>query len=73
MSTTQTGDQTQSWKFILVLAILAVVFSGLFDHDVWTPDEPRVAAIIHSMYLTGDFIIPQFAGISFVEKPLFSS
>lgn len=69
MSTTQTGDQSQSWKFILVLAILAVVFSGLFDHDVWTPDEPRVAAIIHSMYLTGDFIIPQFAGISFVEKP----
>ncbi|GAL17900.1 polymyxin resistance protein ArnT [Vibrio maritimus] len=69
MSTTQTGDQNQSWKFILLLAIVAVVFSGLFDHDVWTPDEPRVAAIIHSMYLTGDYIIPQFAGISFVEKP----
>nr|WP_275661314.1 glycosyltransferase family 39 protein [Vibrio mediterranei] len=52
-----------------MLAIITVVFSGLFDHDVWTPDEPRVAAIIHSMYITGDFIIPQFAGISFVEKP----
>lgn len=69
MSTSYSSEQNNSWKLVLLLAIIAVVFSGLFDHDVWTPDEPRVAAIIHSMYLTGDFIIPQFAGISFVEKP----
>ncbi|EDL55324.1 4-amino-4-deoxy-L-arabinose transferase and related glycosyltransferase of PMT family protein [Vibrio mediterranei AK1] len=69
MSTSYSSEQNNSWKFVLLLAIIAVVFSGLFDHDVWTPDEPRVAAIIHSMYITGDFIIPQFAGISFVEKP----
>ncbi|ASI92949.1 ArnT family glycosyltransferase [Vibrio mediterranei] len=69
MSTSYSSEQNNSWKFVLLLAIITVVFSGLFDHDVWTPDEPRVAAIIHSMYITGDFIIPQFAGISFVEKP----
>ncbi|SEG70460.1 ArnT family glycosyltransferase [Vibrio hangzhouensis] len=69
MSTPHSSQQSNNWKFVLLLAIVSVVFSGLFDHDVWTPDEPRVAAIIHSMYMTGDYIIPQFAGISFVEKP----
>ncbi|MCJ2376762.1 glycosyltransferase family 39 protein [Vibrio sp. ZSDZ34] len=62
-------DSSRTWKICLLLAVLAVVFSGLFDHDVWTPDEPRVAAIIHNMYLTGDYIIPRFANIAFVEKP----
>ncbi|MCL9780584.1 glycosyltransferase family 39 protein [Vibrio sp. S4M6] len=57
------------WKVCLVLASVVVTFSGLFDHQVWTPDEPRVAAIIHNMYMTGNFIIPSYANISFVEKP----
>ncbi|MFA0086656.1 ArnT family glycosyltransferase [Vibrio sp. 10N.261.51.F12] len=71
MSITNSSQQTNDthWKVFLLLAIVAVVFSGLFDHDVWTPDEPRVAAIIHSMHLTGDYIIPRFADIAFVEKP----
>ncbi|WP_212652252.1 glycosyltransferase family 39 protein [Marinomonas sp. CT5] len=57
------------WKIILLISIALVVFSGLFNHDVWTPDEPRVAAIVKNMYLSGNFIIPQFADIPFVEKP----
>lgn len=57
------------WKVCLVFASIIVTFSGLFDHQVWTPDEPRVAAIIHNMYMTGNFIIPSYAGIPFVEKP----
>ncbi|MFM2484703.1 ArnT family glycosyltransferase [Celerinatantimonas yamalensis] len=58
-----------SWKSFLLLAIAAVIFSGLFNHTIWTPDEPRVVAVIKNMYLSGNFIIPQFAGIPFVEKP----
>lgn len=57
------------WKIFLLIAICAVAFSGLFNHDVWTPDEPRVTAIIKNMYLSGNFIIPKFADIPFVEKP----
>ena len=57
------------YKPILILTSLIVTFSGLFDHQVWTPDEPRVAAIIHNMYMTGNFIIPSYAEIPVVEKP----
>ncbi len=59
----------RAWPCCLVLGILAVVFSGLFDHDVLTPDEPRVMAVIKHMALSGNLIIPEFAGIPFVEKP----
>ncbi|WP_229819792.1 glycosyltransferase family 39 protein [Kushneria pakistanensis] len=59
----------RSWQCYLVLGIVAVVVSGLFDHDVLTPDEPRVMAVIKSMFLSGNLVIPEFAGIPFVEKP----
>jgi 4-amino-4-deoxy-L-arabinose transferase-like glycosyltransferase len=62
-------DSGRTWKACLLIAILTVVFSGLFDHDIWTPDEPRVAAIVHNMYLTGDYVIPRIATMAFVEKP----
>lgn len=58
-----------AWKVFLLIAIVFAVFSGLFNHTVWTPDEPRVVAIIKNMYLSDNFVIPQFAGIPFVEKP----
>ncbi|ODA29833.1 4-amino-4-deoxy-L-arabinose transferase [Veronia pacifica] len=62
-------SETENWRLYLIIAVTALVFSGLFFRDVWTPDEPRVAAIIHSMFVSGDFIIPRFGGIAFVEKP----
>lgn len=62
-------NSKDSWKVFLLLSIIFVVFSGLFNHTVWTPDEPRVVAVIKDMYLSDNLIIPHFAGIPFVEKP----
>jgi len=52
-----------------ILVCLLVCFSGVAGHDLWTPDEPRVAAISLEMEQTGDAIIPRLAGKPFVEKP----
>jgi len=49
--------------------IIAVSLSGIMDHDLWTPDEPREAAITLSMSQSGNMIIPELAGQPFVEKP----
>lgn len=48
---------------------LAVVLAGIHDRDLWTPDEPRDAAISLEMSRTGRLIVPTLAGEPFVEKP----
>jgi 4-amino-4-deoxy-L-arabinose transferase-like glycosyltransferase len=48
---------------------LAVCLAGIFDHDLWTPDEPRVAAISLEMSRTGNLVVPYLAGEPFLEKP----
>lgn len=53
----------------LILLILAVCFTGLFNHDLWTPDEPRVAAISLEMARNGNIVLPHLAGQPFMEKP----
>ena len=68
-------DKTSSVRYpflnnlICLLAVVAVGFSGIVGHDLWTPDEPRVAAIVHEMARSGDFVIPHLAGVPFIEKP----
>jgi 4-amino-4-deoxy-L-arabinose transferase-like glycosyltransferase len=52
--------------FILVLLLQCV---GIFDHSLWTPDEPREAQIIREMSIKDEYIIPSFAGEAFLEKP----
>lgn len=54
---------------LIVLLSFAIGFIGIFDRDVWTPDEPRVAAMSLEMVKTGNFIVPHLAGEPFVEKP----
>lgn len=49
--------------------LVAFLLSGVFDRDLWTPDEPRVAAIALEMSRTGDFVLPRLAGEPFVEEP----
>ena len=53
----------------LIAAALLLSFAGLFFHDLWTPDEPREAALVLEMSRGGDWIIPHLAGEPFVEKP----
>ncbi len=64
--------QTKSINNILVISIIALVllcFSGIVGHDLWTPDEPRVAAISLEMANSGNIIIPHLALEPFIEKP----
>lgn len=52
----------------LILCLL-VCLAGVVDRDLWTPDEPRVAAVALEMSRTGDVLMPRLAGEPFVEKP----
>ncbi len=54
--------------WIIALCFL-ISLSGITDHDLWTPDEPREAAIALKMGRTGNIVIPKLAEEPFVEKP----
>jgi len=62
-------DQNPITPFWILILCLAVSFAGILDRDLWTPDEPRDAAISLEMGRTGNIIIPHLAGQPFVEKP----
>lgn len=53
----------------LLAAALLISFAGLGFHDLWTPDEPREAALALGMSRSGEWLIPHLAGQPFVEKP----
>ncbi|RZV78312.1 MAG: glycosyltransferase family 39 protein [Candidatus Scalindua sp. SCAELEC01] len=54
----------------LVVLILAVSFVGIFDHDLWTSDEPRVAEIGREFLDDGaSLAVPRLGGKPFLEKP----
>jgi 4-amino-4-deoxy-L-arabinose transferase-like glycosyltransferase len=55
--------------WLLLLLTLLVTIGGQLDHDLWTPDEPRVAAIMATMSDRGDYIVPYLGDEPFVEKP----
>ena len=43
-------------------------FVGI-SHELWTPDEPRDAAVGKAMWVTGEWVIPRLNGEPFLEKP----
>jgi len=51
------------------LAGLVLGGLGLANHELWTADEPRVAAIGVEMWHSGSYAVPQLAGQPFLEKP----
>jgi 4-amino-4-deoxy-L-arabinose transferase-like glycosyltransferase len=53
----------------VALAAAAVSFAGIGSHSLWTPDEPRDAAIGKAMWASGDLVVPRLAGRPFLEKP----
>jgi len=55
------------WWVLLLCGTIG--FASVFHHDLWTPDEPRVAAISLEMSRTGNVVVPRLAGEPFVEKP----
>jgi len=52
----------------LLLASLVLTAIGL-GRDLWTPDEPRVAAIGRELWEGGTWAVPRLNGEPFLEKP----
>jgi 4-amino-4-deoxy-L-arabinose transferase-like glycosyltransferase len=50
----------------VLLAIASLVF--VFDHDAWTPDEPRVVGLARSV-AEGSWAVPRLNGVPFLEQP----
>jgi 4-amino-4-deoxy-L-arabinose transferase-like glycosyltransferase len=53
----------------IALLALAVSSAGIASHSLWTPDEPRDAAVGRAMWATGDLAVPRLNGEPFLEKP----
>ncbi len=68
MSTENNSTWPSLSKGIIALCLL-ISLAGIVNHELWTPDEPREAALALEMSRTGDIIIPRLAGEAFVEKP----
>jgi len=64
-----TKEYSGTTAFLIAGLIFIVSISGITNHDLWTPDEPREAAIALSMNKSGNLVIPELAGKPFVEKP----
>ena len=57
-------------KYWFLAVIFALSFVGIFDHDLWTPDEPRVAEIGREFLGDGaSLAVPRLGGEPFLEKP----
>ncbi|MEA1927286.1 MAG: glycosyltransferase family 39 protein [Candidatus Auribacterota bacterium] len=63
------SEKTKKIPVWVILICLATLVFGIGDHDLWTPDEPREAAIAREMASGSDWLIPRLAGVPFVEKP----
>jgi len=50
------------------LALLLLYSLGVLGHDLWTPDEPRVAAIAQQV-AEGAWVVPTLNGSPFLEQP----
>ena len=59
----------QKKDLLLLILTLALLLVGIFDHSLWTPDEPRVADISRTMAMTGDYLIPHIGKDPFLEQP----
>ncbi len=51
------------------IAAAAVSCAGIGSHSLWTPDEPRDAAVGKAMWASGDLVVPRLNGRPFLEKP----
>ena len=54
--------------FVIALAV-SYLFAGLTGHDPWKQDENYIFGIVYHILQSGDWIVPQDAGVPFMEKP----
>ncbi len=62
-------DPLKSFSVIVFVLVVLIQMVGVFDHSLWTPDEPREAQIIREMADSGNYLIPTLGGKPFLEKP----
>ena len=55
------------WLALAVAVLLC--FAGIFQHGLWTPDEPREAEIAREMLTSHFSAMPTLGGEPFLEKP----
>ncbi len=70
----KSGQNKSSWTtarafWVAAVAGLLISFTGVFDHALWTPDEPRDAEIGREMLVSGNYVVPTLAEKPFLEKP----
>ncbi|MBU0754602.1 MAG: glycosyltransferase family 39 protein [Planctomycetes bacterium] len=70
-SQSRNKPQRKTRPYFLVLALYAasLFLIDLGKHDLWSPDEPRVAGIAAEMLREGDLVVPRLNGAPFLEKP----
>jgi len=57
-------------KTVLLAALfLAWMLPGLVGRDPWKADEPYTFGIVNHILQTGDWVVPNVAGVPFLEKP----
>ena len=56
-------------RIALLVAGVLVSFAGIANHELWTPDEPRVAGIGREMWESRSWAVPRLSGQPFLEKP----
>lgn len=54
--------------FLLLLGLLLLV-PWLGMRDLWYPDEPDIAEVAQSMYVSGDWVAPRRMGVIWVDYP----
>ncbi len=62
------GDASPALKLVIAGALGVLYSSGTLDHDLWTPDEPRVASIGRQV-AEGAWVVPTLNGEPFLEEP----
>ncbi len=64
-----TSPLRTSTKVLLIVLFLAWMLPGLVGRDPWKADEPYTFSIVAHMVQTGDWTVPNVAGVPFLEKP----
>jgi 4-amino-4-deoxy-L-arabinose transferase-like glycosyltransferase len=63
------GPRLRRARALALALAVALGFAGIFQHGLWTPDEPREAEIGREMLVSGISPVPTLGGEPFVEKP----
>jgi 4-amino-4-deoxy-L-arabinose transferase-like glycosyltransferase len=73
MPSSDTADTTRHWLGLLaaVLVVFFMLFNRLGDLALISPDEGRNAEVAREMLLTGNWLVPVYNGLDYLDKPAF--